>query len=136
MNKFIVSVVVTLIAFAALSSPAQASEGQPVIQVQRIDVHGNPALYVEMVERVIARQNQVAPELKTRVLRADFAGEEAGLVYVLVEFPNLEAMAEALVALEQDEEWRSLVQNVVEKTGRKIISRMLLTDISPWETNP
>jgi hypothetical protein len=130
------SIVLAIIACMVTANTTKAGEDQPVIQVQRIDVDGNPALYVEMVQRVIERQNQVAPELKTRVLRADFAGEEAGFVYVLVEFPSLEAMAESITALERDDQWRGLVQELVGKTRRKIVSRMLLTDISPWAVDP
>lgn len=120
-----------LVATILFTHAVMAADNRPVIQVQRIDVHGNVPLYVEMVRHVIERQNKVVPGLQTKVYRADFAGEEAGYVYVLVEFPSLEEMGKAIALLGNDKEWVELVQAVEEKTDRKILSRMILTDVTP-----
>ena len=108
-----------------------AADGPPVIQVQTIDALGKTGEYVALVQRVVERQNQVVPGLKTKIYRADLAGGETGLLYVVVEFSSMTAMAEAVTALANDPDWVRLVGEVKQKTGRKILSSSLLTDITP-----
>ena len=108
-----------------------ASDAKPIIQVQTIDTHGNTTEYLRLVKAVIERQNEVIPGLPTRVYRTDWAGPNAGLVYVVVEFKGLAHMEEAIAQLGADAEWKRRVAEMTEKTGRTIVSSSLLRDVTP-----
>ena len=113
-------------------APVQVSaEEQPVVQIMIIDTHGSTKTYLEHVKAVIERQNQVVPNLRTRIYLAGLAGTDTGKLYVMVEFPNLLARAEAVTKLENDEEWNRLRKIVAAKTDRTMISNSLLHDITP-----
>ena len=121
-----------LIGCALTQSPVLlASDAKPIIQVQTIDTHGNTAEYLRLVKAVIERQNEVIPDLPTKVYRADWAGPNAGLVYVVVEFKGLAHMEEAIAQLGADAEWKRRVAEMTEKTGRTIVSSSLLRDVTP-----
>ena len=108
-----------------------ASDAKPIIQVQTIDTHGNTTEYLRLVKAVIERQNEVIPGLPTRVYRADWAGPNVGLFYVVVEFKGLAHMEEAIAQLGADAEWKRKVAEMTEKTGRTIVSSSLLRDVTP-----
>ena len=113
-------------------APAQVfAEEQPVVQVMIIDTHGSTKTYLEHVKAVIERQNQIVPNLRTRIYQAGLAGADTGKLYVVVEFPNLLARAESVTKLANDEEWNRLRKIVAAKTDRTMISNSLLHDITP-----
>ena len=122
----------SIIGCALTQSPAlRASDGKPIIQIQTVDTHGNTAEYLRLVKAVIERQNEVFPGLPTKIYRADWAGPNAGLVQVVVEFKGLAHMEEAIAELGADAEWKRRVAEVAEKTGRTIVSSSLLRDVTP-----
>lgn len=124
-----------ILGFASLLlAPAQvvAKDGGPaVMQMTVLDPHDMAGEYLSLVALTIARQNEVAPGIKTRIFRGSFAGEQTGLLYLILEYPNMAFMVEAQARLAADPEWDRLRRNVGLKTGRTLVSDSLFLDVTP-----
>ncbi len=124
-----------VVAFAALLlSPAAAAAkdaGPAVMQMTVLDPHDKTGEYLSLVALTIARQNKVAPGIKTRIFRGSFAGEQTGLLYLILEYPSMSFMVEAQAKLAADAEWDRLRREVGLKTGRTLVSDSLFLDVTP-----
>jgi hypothetical protein len=114
-----------------LTASARDAAEPAVMQMTVLDAHGKSAEYLQLVSLTIARQHQVAPGIKTRIFRGSFAGEQTGLLYIILEYPSMEFMVEAQRKLAADPEWDRLRRDVGLKTGRTLISDSLFLDVTP-----
>ncbi len=110
------------------SSPAQ-EDSDTVLQVVRIDTHGNTDAYVAALKAVLDRLEELAPESNSRVWEATFSGDTTGTVYVVIEYPSMAAFAAATETVFVDEAWIKGVAALAE-TGRTVESNSLLTEIT------
>ena len=126
MNVCVVMVGVFLISG---SSPAQ-EDSNTVLQVVRIDTHGNTTAYVTSLKAVLDRIEELAPESNSRVWEATFSGDTTGTVYVVIEYPSMAAFASASDKISADEAFAKAVAALAE-TGRTVESNSILTEITP-----
>ena len=111
------------------SSPAQ-EDSDTVLQVVRIDTHGNTAAYVASLKAVLDRIEELAPESNSRVWEATFSGDTTGTVYVVIEYPSMAAFAAATEKSFADEAFTKGVAALA-ATGRTVESNSVLREITP-----
>ena len=111
------------------SSPAQ-EDSEAVLQVIRIDTHGNTSAYITSLKAVLDRLEELSPESSSRVWEATLAGDSTGAVYVVTEYSSLAAFAAANAETVADE---ALAEGIaaLAATGRTVESTSILTEITP-----
>ncbi len=124
-----VCVVMVRVFLISGSSPAQ-EDSDTVLQVVRIDTHGNTAAYVASLKAVLDRIEELAPESNSRVWEATFSGDTTGTVYVAIEYPSMAAFAAATDKVFADEAWNKGIK-ALDATGRTVESNSLLREITP-----
>ncbi len=111
------------------SSPAQ-EDSDTVLQVVRIDTHGNTAAYVTSLKAVLDRIDELAPESNSRVWEATFSGDTTGTVFVVIEYPSMASFAAATEKSFADEAFTKGVAALA-ATGRTVESNSVLREITP-----
>ncbi len=129
--SFAMTVCVAIAGVLLISGSSLAEEDSDnVLQVVRIDTHGNTAAYVASLKAVLDRIEELAPESNSRVWEATFSGDTTGTVYVAIEYPSMAAFDSATDNISADEAFAKGVAALAE-TGRTVESNSLLTEITP-----
>jgi len=95
---------VTLVLFLGISSSAFAQQKTAVIRVVIVKTD-NPAAYVEALEKGKEIIKKAGISANIRVYQATYAGPEAGTVGAVIEYSNLQALAEADAKLRNDKDY-------------------------------
>ena len=128
---FAMNLCVAMVGVFLISGSSQAEEdSDTVLQVVRIDTHGNTASYVASLKAVLDRIEELAPESNSRVWEATFSGDTTGTVYVVVEYPSMASFAAATEKSDADEAFTEGVAALAE-TGRTVESVSVLREITP-----
>jgi hypothetical protein len=133
MRKIILLTNLFLLA-TALTASAQTPPAKPPM-VTIVIVLKNPDPSPANVAKLMAalvKARTVAASLhnpgKARLYAATYAGNEAGTFIVTVEFPNLQALAEADPRLQASAEWQKVIGELV-GSGFKPVSQSLVTEV-------
>ena len=100
-----------------------------VVAVTTIDTHGNTAAYLEALEPLMARLEELNPDAEMEVFRATLAGPAVDLIYFIPRVESVAAYGEVTENSEGDAEYQRLLQRLA-ATGRTLESRSLLTEVS------
>ena len=100
-----------------------------VVVVTTIDTHGNTAAYLEALEPLMARLEELNPDAEIEVFRATLAGSAVDLIYVIIRLESVAAYGELTDSNQGDAEYQRRLR-VLEATGRTLESRSLLTEVS------
>jgi|TARA_B110001454_G_C12479102_1_gene333586 hypothetical protein len=119
-KTLLASIVLTLVVV-----PAWADE----VLVTTIDTNENTAAYLEALEPLMARLEELNPDAESEVLMATFAGTATGLIYVAVRSKSVAAAGAVTDSTDNDAEYQRLLARVA-ATGRTIVSRSLLSEVS------
>tara|TARA_B110000116_G_scaffold210805_1_gene186584 strand:- start:386 stop:760 length:375 start_codon:yes stop_codon:yes gene_type:complete len=119
-KTLLASIVLTLVVV-----PAWADE----VLVTTIDTNENTAAYLEALEPLMARLEELNPDAESEVLMATFAGTATGLIYVAVRSKSVAAAGAVTDSTDNDAEYQRLLVRVA-ATGRTIVSRSLLSEVS------
>jgi len=95
---------VTLVLFLGISSAAFAQQKTAVIRVVIVKTD-NPSAYVEALEKGKEIIKKAGISANIRVYQATYAGPEAGTVGAVIEYSNLQALAEADAKLRNDKDY-------------------------------
>ena len=119
----------TFIALAgvALSSAAWAG---PVLQVVTVKVNGDVDAYVKKIQPLMDMSKK-AGATQTRIFRSTFAGDDTGLVFVSIEFADLEAFGKGTKTTQADPAWQKLIKDLDSSGIRTIVANSLMEDITP-----
>ena len=125
------AVCVAMVGVFLISGSSSAQEdSDAVLQVIRIDTHGNTEAYVAALKAVLDRTEELAPESNSRVWVATMSGDTTGTVYVVIEYPSMAAFAAATDKTLADEALTKGIAALAE-TGRTVESQSLLREITP-----
>ena len=128
---FAMTLCMAMVGVFLISGSSQAEEdSDAVLQVVRIDTHGNTAAYVASLRAVLDRIEELAPESNSRVWEATFSGDTTGTVYVVVEYPSMASLAAAIEKTGADEAFTNGVAALA-ATGRTVESSSVLREITP-----
>jgi len=116
--------VVALLFVCAASSAAFAQKATVVrVVVVKTD---NPAAYAQEIEKGRQIMKGLGVQATTRVFQARFAGPEAGAVVVSIEYPSMDAFADAYKKTSASSDYQNWL-NDLDKV-RKIVSDSLYTE--------
>ena len=119
-KTLLTSIVLTLVVV-----PTWADE----VLVTTIDTNENTVAYLEALEPLMARLEELNPDAESEVLMATFAGTATGLIYVAVRSKSVAAAGAVTDSTDNDAEYQRLLVRVA-ATGRTIVSRSLLSEVS------
>jgi hypothetical protein len=125
-SKLVLSVAVVTL-FLCISSPLRA-EDTAVLRVVVVQTD-NPDAYVKEIEKGRAIMKRLEVTGTTRVWKAKFAGQDAGNIVVLIEYPSLAALAKDEEKTTADPAYRTWLKDLAKM--RKIVSDSLYTESKP-----
>ena len=120
-----------MVSLVVLALPAAAAEAPKVLHVLAVKVKGDPTPYLQRVQQLSAIQQRLDTGGTMRVWRATVAGQSVGTIYIGIEYPNLEAYAQATTKLQADEEWAKAMKDLEASGLRQVLSNSLLVEITP-----
>jgi len=116
--------VVALLFVCAASSAASAQKATVVrVVVVKTD---NPAAYAQEIEKGRQIMKGLGVQATTRVFQARFAGPEAGAVVVSIEYPSMDAFADAYKKTSASSDYQNWLKDL--DKVRKIVSDSLYTE--------
>lgn len=121
MHRFLAGLAVGLVLLLSVGS-AQAA----VFRVVVVEV-SDTAMYMKEIDNIRAAMKRLKVDGSLRVMRARFAGEQAGTVVVAVEYKDMAALAAADAALAADAENLATMRRV--EALRKIVSDSLYQEL-------
>ena len=86
----------------------------------------NPAAYVQEIEKGKQIMKSLGVQATTRVWQARFAGPEAGTVIASIEYPSMEAFADAYKKTNASPDYQNWVKDL--DKIRKIVSDSIYTE--------
>ncbi len=122
---------VAALIIVALAGRSMAADAPKVLNVIAVKVKGDQSVYLEKVKKLNAVMKRLESGGTIRVWRATMAGENAGTIYVGIEYPNLETLAKANAKSQADEEWNRLVKEMDTSGIREVIANSLLVEVTP-----
>lgn len=122
-RNIVMAVVICLLVCVA-SSAAFAQKGT-VLRVVVVKTD-NPAAYVQEIDKGRQIMKSLGVQATTRVWQARFAGPEAGAVVVSIEYPSMEAFADAYKKTNASTDYQNWVKNL--DKVRKIVSDSIYTE--------
>jgi len=117
------AVVVLLLVCAA--SGAAFAQKATVLRVVVVKTD-NPAAYVQEIEKGRQIQKSLGVQGTTRVWQARFAGPEAGAVVVSIEYPSMDAFADAYKKTGASSDYQNWLKDL--DKVRRIVSDSLYTE--------
>jgi hypothetical protein len=116
--------VVALLFVCAATSAAFAQKATVVrVVVVKTD---NPAAYAQEIEKGRQVMKGLGVQATTRVFQARFAGPEAGAVVVSIEYPSMDAFADAYKKTSASSDYQNWLKDL--DKVRKIVSDSLYTE--------
>ena len=122
-RNIVMAVVICLLVCVA-SSAAFAQKGT-VLRVVVVKTD-NPAAYVQEIEKGRQIMKSLGVQATTRVWQARFAGPEAGAVVASIEYPSMEAFADAYKKTNASTDYQNWVKGL--DKIRKIVSDSIYTE--------
>jgi hypothetical protein len=129
----IASLVLSVVLLASVfSGPAAADHHEmkaPAAAITFIlDPGGNPAQVAEFAKRANAIATKLGAQGKQRVFGVAFGGTTSDHVVIVVEFPNMLALAESSSKMSASPEYRKLTSEVT-AAGIRLISRSIMVEM-------
>jgi hypothetical protein len=124
MKKSAAMAVVIFLAVCAMSSAAVAQKAT-VLRLVTVKAE-DPAAYAQEIEKGRALMRSLGIQATTRVWQARFAGPEAGIVVVSIEYPNMAAFADGYAKASASSEYTAWLKGL--DKVRKIVSDSLYSE--------
>ena len=118
------------VALCAAPAVSLAADPPPITQAVVINTNGQTDLLLSHAKKNEAIFKRLGIEARRRYLQATLAGESTGSVAVVIEYPNLAAMAAAQAKLQNDKEWQAYVDSII-GAGLTVESNAIWADITP-----
>lgn len=133
MQRIILLTSLLLLTCAATTSAQSPATKPPVVTIVIVLKHPDPSpANVAKLIAALGRARTVAASLhdpgKARLHESTFAGDGAGTFIVTVEYPSLQAMAEAEPRTRASAEWQQVIGGVM-ASGFKPVSQSLVTEV-------
>ena len=131
MSRACLSLVV-VVCLGAVSTPRDsfAADPPPIVQALRIATTGTPDAFFAEAGKTREIFKRLGIDAERRYLQATLAGSDAGAVVLLIEYPNLAALAASAQKLQNDDEWQAYIQRNNEN-GISIESNSIWIELEP-----
>ena len=120
-----------LLASGARAAEEEAKSAPKVLNVIAVKVKGDLDAYLAKVKKLREVADRADSGGTFRVWRAAVAGQQTGLVYIGVEYANMEAYAKGTTAMNDNKEWTKLMKDLDSSGAREVQSTMLLVELHP-----
>lgn len=110
---------------------SMAADAPKVMTAIGVKVKGDQNAYLDKVKKLNGIMKRLDTGGSMRVWRATLAGEDTGTLYVVLEYPSLEAYAKATTKAQADDEWKALVKEIDASGIREMRSNSLLVEVTP-----
>jgi hypothetical protein len=121
-NAAMAVAVLLLVCAASTAAFAQKTTVLRVVVVKT----DNPAAYVQEIEKGRQIMKGLGVQQTTRVWQARFAGPEAGAVVVSIEYPSMDAFADAFKKTSASSDYQNWLKDL--DKVRKIVSDSIYTE--------
>ena len=112
--------------------PALAADAPKVLNVIAVKVKpGEQDAYLKKVKALNGVMKRLATGGTMRVWEATVAGDNTGMIYVGIEYPDLASFGAGMAKSRQDEEWKKAIAELDKSGLREVRSNSLLTEITP-----
>jgi hypothetical protein len=125
-TKLLPGALLALVALAAVAAARAADP--PVLRVIVVETPDAKA-YRKELDKILALERTVVPEVTIRVWRARFAGAEAGTLIVASEMPNLAALAKIDELSRANSEFQAALRRLEQL--RRIVSDSIYEEVGP-----
>ena len=105
----------TLLCALTLSYASAASAAEPPAVIQSVIVSGDTDLFLSEAANTKAIFKRLGINARRRYIQSTLAGDGTGRVALLIEYPNLQALAAAQALLQNDQAWQSYIQKLQDK---------------------
>jgi hypothetical protein len=119
------AVAVVILLFVCAGSSAAFAQKGTVLRVVVVKTD-NPAAYAQEIEKGRQIMKGLGVQQLTRVWQARFAGPEAGAVVVSIEYPSMDAFADAYKKTSASSDYQNWLKGL--DKVRKIVSDSLYTE--------
>jgi len=116
---------VVALLFVCAASSAACAQKATVVRVVVVKTD-NPAAYAQEIEKGRQIMKGLGVQATTRVFQARFAGPEAGAVVVSIEYPSMDAFADAYKKTSASSDYQNWLKDL--DKVRKIVSDSLYTE--------
>ena len=123
-----------LIAFILFTPLVYSEEAQPIIEVSVYKIAGSISDFLDWVDEAGKVYEEIWPEdnvTKVSTYMATAAGNETGIITVIVEYPNLLDWARGEQVVTPHPKWQALLVKS-EEQGFKLLSQSLHFQISSY----
>ena len=127
-------ITISLIAFALFTPFVYCDETSPVIEVSVYKIAGSVSDFIEWVDEAGKVYEEIWPEdnvTKVSTYMATAAGDETGIITVIVEYPSLLDWARGEQVVTPHPKWQDLLVKS-EQQGFKLLSQSLHFQISSY----
>ena len=114
-----------------LASGVALAEARPVATVLTVKLKGDRDAYLQKVKGITALAEKLQTGGKMRVWQATLAGSDTRMLYAVIEYANMEAMAKGVTKMEESEDWKKLVKDVDQSGLRDVVSSELIEEVTP-----
>ena len=108
-----------------------AAEARPVATVLTVKLKGDRDAYLQKVKAITTLSEKLQTGGKMRLWQATLAGSDTRLIYAVIEYANMEAMAKGVTKMQDSDEWKKLVKDVDQSGVRDVVSSQLIEEVTP-----
>ena len=132
MNRiFLLVVTITLLTSAcSTNGTLRAQESPAAMAVLVVDARDQIGPYMTTFAKIAEVMQDITPDAKIRLWLASWSGASSDTIYVTFEYPSHAALADAQQSYATSTELRR-VTSELNQTDREVLSRAILTDITP-----
>ncbi len=122
---------IAMVAMAVgVAAPVMAADPPGIVQFVSVGAGQDGAVILAEAKKTQKIFDRLGIKASRRFIRATLAGEFSGTLSLMIEYPNLAALADAQAKLANDDEWQKYIDKIT-KSGMTVLSNSIWQDITP-----
>ena len=122
---------IAMVAMAVgVAAPVLAADPPGIVQFVSVGAGQDGDVILAEAEKTQKIFDRLGIKASRRFIRATLAGEFSGTLSLMIEYPNLAALADAQAKLANDDEWQKYIDKIQSK-GLRIQSNSVWVDVTP-----
>ncbi len=129
-SRFAGSIAMVAMAVGVVAAPALAADPPRIVQFVSVGAGQDGDFILAEAKKTQKIFDRLGIKASRRFIRATLAGEFSGTLSLMIEYPNLAALADAQAKLANDDEWQKYIDKIQSK-GLRIQSNSVWVDVTP-----
>ena len=113
-----------------VAAPVSAADPPRIVQFVSVGAGPDGDVILDEAKKTQKIFERLGIKASRRFIRATLAGEYSGTLSLMIEYPNLAALADAQAKLSNDDEWQKYLDKIQSK-GLRIQSNSIWADVTP-----